>query len=174
MEDLLVATNIVVFKSLYGRIRITKSSALGKHLAGLFPNDECADDYIYINNENDFMGQRASALVNMTIFIKHSGGGVYLSVVDLQNADPYKPCWLGGVAINDCDSGFRSLCGSGRVYCEGTMHTKSIEAAPPVTSPPSISSAFTTRANPKRSKKRPLPKCTSTSTAVQLSAGCGN
>lgn len=170
-EDLLVCNNVLVFKSLYGRIRITKSSQLAAQLQSRTNGLPLAgdNDYIYLNNENDFMGNRASAIVNMCIYIRKSDNLLYVSVVDLRPADPYKQSPTSTADTNDCDSGFRSLHGSGSVCHQGDMHHQPFSPVPTTSSLPTLPTASAMPAKKKRQKKSSLPEQTSSRAPLQQS-----
>lgn len=169
-ETVIACHNVLVFKSVYGRLRINRNSALGNELVEMAKEFYLDSDslYIYLGNENNFMGHRTSAIVNMCIYVTWEGAQMYVSVVDLYAAELYKQ--YGGKSSksvkDDSSSRFRSLYGSRSIRDEGAVHSGPTETLHYNASLPNVSSAPTVAVVAKRSKKRALLANISSSTTV--------
>lgn len=163
MDQVFAYTDVLVFKAPYGRIRISKTCRAGIHLLELLKDHtlDCDDEFIYLNNENDFMGHRLNAIVNMCIYIRKRLGLLYMSVVDLQPADPYKQCNIPvetKLCPNDCDFGFRSIRGSRAICNKRNLHPKCAKTVSTDAPLSSTSSNTNAQVGNKRPRKRSLSK----------------
>ena len=164
--ELLACTNELVFKSLYGRIRIRRNSNLAQHILQISNEVDSDAEFVYLNNENDFMGQRASAVVNMCVYISH---GRSASVVDLQMADPYKQFSSSLCAgLNDCNSRFRSILGPRDLYDQGDMYHQHSSPIGPTASLLGIPKQAVQPVINKGPKKRAIPRKSSPQTPVPV------